>query len=177
LIIVSTVDLILTNQGGFMVLNKKYIAIAAAALVIAVGLWSFPIHAQMSHHGRRGGDGGSLFLLMRAAQLRPDQKTQVHTIMQTNWQNNKDLFTQLRALREKLNSSLFSTGTADPTLVNQISALQGQLAQDRLTVFQQVWALLDSTQQSRVSSVYAQLQAERAQRQNTWKSLRQPQNQ
>jgi hypothetical protein len=160
-----------------MVLNKKYIAIGAALLIVAVGLWSFPLHAQMPHHGRRGGDGASLFLLMRAAQLRPDQKTQVHTIMQTNWQNNKDLFTQLHTLREKLGSSLFSTGTADPTLVNQISALQGQLAQDRLAVFQQVWALLDSTQQSRVSSVYAQLQAQRAQRQNTWKSLRQPQNQ
>jgi Spy/CpxP family protein refolding chaperone len=158
-----------------MTLKGKYIALAAA-LVIAAGLWSLPIHAQMPHHGR-GGGGGGLFLLMRAAQLRPDQKTQVHTIMQTNRQNNKDLFTQLHALREKLNSSLFSTGTADPTLVNQISALQGQLAQDRLSVFQQVWALLDSTQQSRVSSFYAQLQAERAQRQNTWKSLRQPQNQ
>jgi hypothetical protein len=159
-----------------MVLHKKYIAIAAG-LVIAVGLWSLPIHAQMPHHGRRGGDGASLFLLMRAAQLRPDQKTQVHTIMQTNWQNNKELFTQLRGLRDQLNSSLFSTGTADPSLVNQISALQGQLAQNRLAVFQQVWALLDSSQQSRVTSFYTQLQAERAQRENTWKSLRQPQNQ
>jgi hypothetical protein len=159
-----------------MVLNKKYIAIAAG-LVIAVGLWSLPIHAQMPHHGRRGGDGASLFLLMRAAQLRPDQKTQVHTIMQTNWQNNKELFTQLRGLRDQLNSSLFSTGTADPSLVNQISALQSQLAQNRLAVFQQVWALLDSSQQSRVTSFYTQLQAERAQRENTWKSLRQPQNQ
>jgi hypothetical protein len=159
-----------------MVLNKKYIAIAAG-LVIAVGLWSLPIHAQMPHHGRRGGDGASLFLLMRAAQLRPDQKTQVHTIMQTNWQNNKEPFTQLRGLRDQLNSSLFSTGTADPSLVNQISALQGQLAQNRLAVFQQVWALLDSSQQSRVTSFYTQLQAERAQRENTWKSLRQPQNQ
>ena len=159
-----------------MVLNKKYIAMAGA-LVIAMGVWSLSVHAQMPHHGRRGGDGASLFLLMRAAQLRPDQKTQVHTIMQTNWQNNKDLFTQLRTLREKVNSSLFSTGTADPSLVNQLNALQGQLAQNRLTVFQQVWALLDSTQQSRVSSFYTQLQAERAQRQNTWKSLQQPQNQ
>jgi len=159
-----------------MVLNKKHIAIAAG-LVIAVGLWSLPIYAQMPHHGRRGGDGASLFLLIRAAQLRPDQKTQVHTIMQTNWQNNKELFTQLRGLRDQLNSSLFSTGTADPSLVNQISALQGQLAQNRLAVFQQVWALLDSSQQSRVTSFYTQLQAERAQRENTWKSLRQPQNQ
>jgi hypothetical protein len=97
--------------------------------------------------------------------------------MQTNWQNNKELFTQLRGLRDQLNSSLFSTGTADPSLVNQISALQGQLAQNRLAVFQQVWALLDSSQQSRVTSFYTQLQAERAQRENTWKSLRQPQNQ
>ena len=159
-----------------MLSSKKYLAMAGA-LVIAVGLWSLSVHAQMPHHGRRGGDGASLFLLMRAAQLRPDQKTQVHTIMQTNWQNNKDLFTQLRTLREKVNGSLFSTGTADPSLVNQSSALEGQLAQNRLTVFQQVWALLDSTQQSRVSSFYTQLQAERAQRQNTWKSLQQPQNQ
>jgi hypothetical protein len=97
--------------------------------------------------------------------------------MQTNWQNNKELFTQLRGLRQQLNSSLFSTGTADPSLVTQISALQSQLAQDRLSVFQQVWALLDATQKSQVASVYAQLQTERAQRQNTWKSLRQPQNQ
>ena len=159
-----------------MVLSKKYIAIAAG-LAIAVSLWSMPIHAQMPHHGRRGGNGAGLFLLMRAAQLRPDQKTQVHTIMQTNWQNSKELFTQLRTLREKLNSSLFATGTADPSLVSQISALEGQLAQNRLTVFQQVWGLLDSTQQSRVSSFYTQLQAERAQRQNTWKSLNQPENQ
>ena len=159
-----------------MVLSKKHIAIAAG-LAIAVSLWSMPIHAQMPHHGRRGGNGAGLFLLMRAAQLRPDQKTQVHTIMQTNWQNNKDLFSQLRTLRQKLNSSLFSTGTADPSLVSQISALEGQLAQNRLAVFQQVWGLLDSTQQSRVSSFYTQLQAERAQRQNTWKSLNQPQNQ
>ena len=159
-----------------MTINRKYIALAAA-LVIAAGLWSLPIHAQMRHHGRGGAGGPGLFLLMRAAQLRPDQKTQVHTIMQNNWQNNKDLFTQLRGLRQQLNSSLFSTGTADPKLVTQISALQGQLAQDRLSVFQQVWALLDSTQQSRVASVYAQLQAQNAQRQNTWKSLRQPQNQ
>lgn len=157
-----------------MTLNRKYVALAVA-LVIAAGLWSLPIYAQMRHHGR-GGGGDGLFLLMRAAQLRPDQKTQVHTIMQNNWQNNKELFTQLRGLRQQLNSSLFSTGTADPKLLTQISALQSQLAQDRLSVFQQVWALLDSTQQSRVASVYAQLQSQREQRQSVWKSL-QPKNQ
>ena len=157
--------------------NKKYIITMVATLVIAVGLWSLHVNAQMRHHGRRGGDGANLFLLMRAAQLSADQKTQVHTIMQTNWQNNKDLFTQLRTLRQQLNSSLFSTGTADPELLGQISALQSKLAQGRLGVFQQVWALLDSTQQSRVASVYAQRQAQKAQRKSTWKSTQPPQNQ
>ena len=128
-------------------------------------------------HGRGEGHGSNLFLLMRAAQLNTDQKTQVHTIMQTNWQNNKDLFSQLRILRRQLNSSLFSTGTADPTLLSQIGDLESKLAQNRLGVFEQVWALLDSAQQSRVASVYAQLETQRAQRESTWKSIQPPQNQ
>jgi hypothetical protein len=159
-----------------MILNRKSITMLVT-LAIALGLWSLPVYAQMRHPGRRGGDGPNLFLLMRAAQLNTDQKTQVHTIMQTNWQNNKDLFSQLRTLRRQLNSSLFSTGTADPTLLSQISDLQSKLAQNRLSVFEQVWALLDSAQQSRVASVYAQLEAQRAQRESTWKSIQPPQNQ
>jgi Heavy-metal resistance len=159
-----------------MILNRKSMTMVLS-LVIAVGLWSLPVYAQMRHHGRGGGDGPNLFLLMRAAQLSTDQKTQVHTIMQTNWQNNKDLFSQLHTLRHQLNSSLFSTGTADPALLSQISDLESKLAQNRLSVFQQVWALLDSTQQSRVASVYTQLEAQREQRESTWKSIQQPQNQ
>jgi Heavy-metal resistance len=156
--------------------NRKSITMVLI-LVIAAGLWSLPGDAQMRHHGRTGGEGPNLFLLMRAAQLGADQKTQVHTIMQTNFQNNKDLFTQLRTLRQQLNNSLFSTGTADPGLISQINDLQSKLDQSRLSVFQQVWALLDTTQQSRVASVYAQLQAQKAQRESTWKSRQLPQNQ
>jgi hypothetical protein len=111
---------------------------------------------------------------MRAAQMTADQKTQVHTIMQANFQNNKDLFTQLRTLRQQLNNSLFSTGTADTGVVSQINDLEGKLAQSRLSVFQQVWGLLDSTQQSRVASVYAQLEALKTQRESIWKSTQQP---
>ncbi len=157
-------------------LNRKYITMVAAVL-IAVGLWSLPVNARVPYHGRTGGDGPNLFLLMRAAQLSADQKTQVHTILQANSQNNKDLFTQLRTLHQQLSSSLFSSGSADPGLVNQISTLQTQLTQSRLNVFQQVWALLDSTQQSRVASVYAQLQAQNVQRQNIWNSIQPTQNQ
>jgi hypothetical protein len=152
-----------------MVLNRKNITLVGAVF-LGVGLLALPVRAQqMRHHGR----GGNLSLLMRAAQLRPDQKTQVHSIMQANRANFKGVFSQLGPLRQKLNSELFSTGTADPNLVSQISSLQSQLEQARLSTFQQVWQLLDSTQQSQVASVYSQLQTANAQRRSMWQSLHQ----
>jgi Spy/CpxP family protein refolding chaperone len=152
-----------------MVLNRKNISLVGAVL-LGVGLLALPLRAQeMRHHGR----GGSLSLLMRAAQLTADQKTQVHSIMQANRSTFRDIFSQLGPLRQKLNSQLFSTGTADPSILSQINSLQSQLAQARLSVFQQVWQLLSSTQQSQVASVYSQLQASNAQRRSMWQSLHQ----
>jgi len=152
-----------------MMLNKRNIGLVIGVAFI-VGSVAVPVRAQeMRHHGR----GGSLFLLMRAAQLTPDQKTQVHSIMQGNRSTFRDIFSQLGPLRQKLNSQLFSTGTADPTLLNQINSLRGQLEQARLNVFQQVWQLLNSAQQSQVASVYSQLQASNAQRRSMWQSLQQ----
>jgi Spy/CpxP family protein refolding chaperone len=159
----------ISNKEDFMVLNKKNIGLVVAIL-LGVGLVAVSVRAQqMRHHGR----GGSLSLLMRAAQLTADQKTQVHTIMQANRSTFRDIFSQLGPLRQKLNSQLFSTGTADPTLLSQINSLQSQLAQARLNVFQQVWQLLNSAQQSQVASVYSQLQASNAQRRSLWQSLHQ----
>jgi Spy/CpxP family protein refolding chaperone len=152
-----------------MVLNRKNITVVGAIL-LGVGLVALPVLAQqMRHHGR----GGSLSLLMRAAQLTPDQKTQVRSIMEANRSTFRDIFSQLGPLRQKVNNQLFSTGTADPTLLSQINSLQAELAQARVNAFQQVWQLLDSTQQSQVASVYSQLQATNAQRRSVWQSLHQ----
>lgn len=152
-----------------MMLNKRNIGLVIGVAFIA-GSVAVPVLAQeMRHHGR----GGSLFLLMRAAQLTSDQKTQVRSIMLANRSTFRDIFSQLGPLRQKLNSQLFSTGTADPALLNQINSLRGQLEQARLNVFQQVWQLLNSAQQSQVASVYSQLQASNAQRRSVWQSLQQ----
>ena len=160
----------LLKKEAFMMLNKRNIGLVIG-IVFVLGSVAVSVHAQeMRHHGR----GGSLFVLMRAAQLTPDQKTQVHSIMQANRSTFRDIFSQLGPLRQKLNSQLFSTGTADPTLLNQINSLRGQLEQARLNVFQQVWQLLNSTQQSQVASVYSQVQASNAQRRSMWQSLQQP---
>lgn len=152
-----------------MLLNRKNVSLVVAVL-LGVGLLALPVRAQEMRHHRRG---GGLFLLMRAAQLTADQRTQVRSIMQANRSTFKDIFSQLGPLRQKLNSQLFSTGTADPNLLSQISSLQNQVAQARLSVFQQVWQLLNSAQQSQVASVYSQLQAANAQRRSMWQSLHQ----
>ncbi len=162
-----------------MVFKTKYFRILAVTLgiVVGLGLWSLPSWAQM-RHGRGGMAGGpNLFFLMRAAQLTPDQKTQVHTLLQNSRQNTKQIVSQLIPLRQQLNNALYSTGTADANLISQINGLENQLQQERYSVFQQVWSLLNSTQQNHVTTMYSQMAANRAQHLEAWKSLQQQQAQ
>jgi hypothetical protein len=76
-----------------MVFKAKHVTILAVILGIVLGLsaWSLPSYAQM-RHGRGGMAGGpNIFFLMRAAQLTPDQKTQVQTLLQNSRQNTKQI--------------------------------------------------------------------------------------
>ena len=158
-----------------MVFKAKHFTTVVLILggVLGLSVWLSPSHAQM-RHGRGGMAGGpNIFFLMRAAELTPDQKTQVHSLLQNSRQNTKQIISQLIPLRQQLNSSLYSTGTADTNLINQVNGLENQLKQERYSVFQQVWSLLNSTQQSRVTSLYSQMAANRAQRMEAWKSLHQ----
>ena len=162
-----------------MVFRAKQFRTLALTLVAVLGLgvWSLPSYAQM-RHGRGGMAGGpNLFFLMRAAQLTPDQKTQVHTLLQNSRQNTKQIISQLMPLRQQLNSALYSTGTADANLISQVNGLENQLQQARYSIFQQVWSLLNSTQQNRVTTMYSQMAANRAQRLEAWKSLQPQQGQ
>jgi hypothetical protein len=160
-----------------MRLNRKYISITAAVALLIVGALALPAMSQMRPRHGGHGQGPNLFFLMRAAQLSDTQKADVKTFAQNNRQANQPIFSQLMTLRQQLNSSLFTTGTADPTLVGQIASLQGQLEQARLNTFQQVWSkVLTDPQRSQVATAFAQFQANRAQQQNNWKSLKQQQN-
>jgi Heavy-metal resistance len=157
--------------------NRNHVGITAAVALLVVGALAMPGLARM--RPRHGGDrqGPNLFFLMRAAQLSDAQKTQVRTIFQNSRQNTRQILSQLTPLREQLNSSLYTTGTADPNLLAQINAFQNQLQQARLNVFQQVWSeVLSQTQQGQVATAFAQFQANRAQREGIWKSLKQQEN-
>src|ERR1044072_8190963 len=163
------------NSGGFMVFKTNRFRAMAVVLGVVLGLsfWSLPSYSQM-RHGRGGMAGGpNIFFLMRAAQPTPDQKTQVQTLLQNSRQNTKQIISQLMPLRQQLNSSLYSTGSADTNLINQVDGLENHLKQERYSVFQQVWSMLNSTQQSRVTSLYSQLAGNRAQRMEAWESLHQ----
>ena len=160
-----------------MVLKTKHFGIIALIIICGVGLSALPSFAQMRHGGGGRAGGPNLFFLMRAANLTPDQKTQVHTLMQNSRQNSQQIVSQLMPLRQQLNSALYSTGTANPSLISQVNGLESQLQQERYSVFQQVWSLLNSTQQNQVTTLYSQMAANRAQRLNAWKSLHQQQSQ
>ena len=162
-----------------MVFKVKQFGIVALTLIVILGLgvWSVPSYAQMRHV--RGGMAGgpNLFFLMHAAQLTPDQKTQVHTLLQNSRQNTKQIISKLMPLRQQLNSALYSTGTADANLISQVNGLENQLQQERYSIFQQVCSMLNSTQQNRVTTMYSQMAANRAQRLEAWKSMQQQQGQ
>ena len=78
-----------------MVFKTKHFGIIAAAIMLGVGLWVLPGFAQMRHGGGGRAGGPNLFFLMRAAQLTPDQKTQVHTLIQNSRQNSQQIVSQL----------------------------------------------------------------------------------
>ena len=157
--------------------NRKYVGITVAVALLVVGALTLPGMAQMRPHHGGHGQGPNLFFLLRAAQLSDTQKTQMRTIFQNSRQNNRQILSQLMPLRQQLNTSLYTTGTVDTSLLAQINALQSQLQQARLNVFQQVWSqVLSQTQQSQVAAAFAQFQANRAQREGIWKSLKQQQN-
>lgn len=157
--------------------NPKYAGITVAVALLVVSALATPGFAQM--RPRQGGNrqGPSLFFLMRATQLTDAQKAQVRTIFQNSRQNTQQIRSQLMPLRQQLNTSLYTTGTVDPSLLAQINGLQNQLQQERLNLFHQVWSqVLNQSQQSQVASAFSQLQANRAQRESMWKSFKQQQN-
>ena len=157
--------------------NPKPAGITVVVALLVVSALATPGFAQMQP--RQGGNrqGPSLFFLMRAAQLTDAQKTQVRTILQNSRQNTQQILSQLMPLRRQLSTSLYTTGTVDPSLLAQINESQSQLQQARLNVFQQVWSqVLSQTQQSRVAAAFSEFQANRAQRESIWKSLKQQEN-
>ena len=154
-----------------MTTKKKYIS-AVGAVLIAVGLWTFPVYGQSrpGFHGPRGriGDGAGMMLplLLRGADLTADQKTQVHQIMANHRSTFRDLFSQLRATQEQISNQLLSAGAvreSDLTpQVQQISTLRNQLAEENLKIALEIRGILTPEQLAKAAQLKQQMDALRA---------------
>ncbi|HEX7406793.1 MAG TPA: periplasmic heavy metal sensor [Candidatus Binatia bacterium] len=115
-------------------------------------------------HARMFGDSGAMMLplVLKHAKLTPEQTKQVQTIMETDRQALRTLFTQLEAANGQLSNKLFAAGTvqaADLTpQVQQISQLRQQLMEQGVKTALSIRAILTPEQLAKVSQLNERIQ-------------------
>ena len=151
---------------------------ALGTVVVAICLWALPGYTQSrSGSYERGGvaldgTGIALPLLLHAANLTPDQKTQVQQIMANHRVTLQGLFSQLRAAQDQMANKLFSTERllqADlAAQVQQIAQLRNQLAEEGLRVVLEIRSILTAEQLTKASQVKSQMQSLHRQMRSLW---------
>ena len=153
--------------------------IAAIGVLVAVCLWTLPGYTQTRRGGNEArdvipadGTGVALPLLLRGANLTPDQKTQVKQIMANRRATLQDLFNQLRAAQDHVSNKLFSTAKLQETdlaaEIQQISQLRNQLAEEGFRVVLEIRSVLTPEQLARASQLKAQMQSLHSQMRSLW---------
>lgn len=156
-----------------MILRTKNIS--AIGVLVAACLWALPGYAQsrMGPH-ERGGDGTgiALPLLLRAANLTPDQKAQVQQIMANHRVTLRELFNQLRAAQDQMANKLFSAGRLQEAdlapQAQQIAQLRNQLADEGLRVVLEIRGVLTPEQLAKASQLKSQMQSLQSQMRSLW---------
>lgn len=160
-----------------MILEMKNLG-ALGTVVLAICLWALPGYTQSrSGSYERGGvaldgTGIALPLLLRAANLTADQKTQVRQIMANHRATLHDLFSQLRAAQDQMANQLFSTEKIDEAglspQVQQIAQLRNQLAEEGLRVVLEIRNILTPEQLAKASQLKSQMQSLHRQMRSLW---------
>lgn len=170
----------------------KRMPLLLAGLVLA-SLWSATLQAQPTGsppigpppmmmkgmggpHMMFGGDGPSamLPLVLRHANLTPDQQTQVHKIMEAEHQSLQALFKQLQTANDQLADKLFAPGAvqaADLTpQVQQITQLRQQLMEQGLKTALAIRAVLTPDQLAKVSQLKTRMEKLQAEMRSIFES-------
>lgn len=124
----------------------------AAGFVALMSAWA-PAHAQMSGHwrGAGGGDGGTMLpLMLRTANLTPDQQTRVREILSAHRTASQPVVAQLRQAQNDLADKLFAPGPVQEAdlqpQLQKIVRLREQLLLESAKTVLEVRALLTSDQ-------------------------------
>ena len=156
-----------------MILRTKNIS--AIGVLVAACLWSLPGNAQYRPGPHeRGGDGTgiALPLLLRAANLTPDQKAQVQQIMANHRVTLRELFNQLRVAQDQMANKLFSAGRLQEadlaSQTQQIAQLRNQLAEEGLRVVLEIRGVLTPEQLAKASQLKSQMQSLQSQMRSLW---------
>jgi Spy/CpxP family protein refolding chaperone len=163
-----------------MILRTKNIS--AIGVLVAACLWALPGYTQSrpGPHERGGiagdGTGIALPLLLRAANLTPDQKAQVRQIMANHRVTLQELFNQLRATQDQMANKLFSTGRLQEAdlapQVQQIAQLRNQLADEGLRVVLEIRGVLTPEQLAKASQLKSQMLSLQSQMRSLWEPNR-----
>jgi len=130
------------------VLVGVVLLIAAAAPALAQG----PGRESSMRGGGRG--DGELWLMIRAANLTPEQQTRVRAILAAHRTSARPLIEQLRQAQQELGTKLLAPGQVQAAdlqpQLQRISQLRDQLAQDSASAALEVRAVLTPEQLARV---------------------------
>jgi Spy/CpxP family protein refolding chaperone len=154
-------------------LSSAVCRLVSGVLMVA-GLAAAPLQAQpmggapmmggpsMGHMMHGDSPAMMLHMVLKQANLTPDQQDQVRKIMDADHQTLRTLFTQLAAANTQLADKLFAPGTvqeADLTpQVQQLAQLRQQLMEQGVKTALAIRAVLTPQQLAKVSQTNAQLQ-------------------
>lgn len=134
-------------------------AIAGVLLLVALSatpaLAQSPGHESSSMRWSGGRGDGELWLMIRAANLTPDQQTRVRAILSAHRAAARPLIEQLRQAQQELGGKLLAPGQVQAAdlqpQLQRIGQLRDQLAQDSAGAALEVRAVLTPEQLARVA--------------------------
>jgi Spy/CpxP family protein refolding chaperone len=151
------------TMSGAMPRGAALAALVLAAVLLAGALPGF---AQTRHERGGGGwsrDGGmALPLLIRAANLTPEQDVKVRAILANHRAVTRNTVEQLRRAQDELADKLLTAGSVQSAdlqpLLKQIASLREQLLQDSAQIALEVRAVLTPEQLAKAGQVRARMQ-------------------
>jgi Spy/CpxP family protein refolding chaperone len=132
----------------------------AAAAALSLSFLAGPASAEgMGRH-----EGGSpFFMLLRAANLSAEQKSEMRQILQSDSSQSRTLRQQYEAIHEQISAKLFGTGSVSASqlkpLVQQAAQIRESMDENRMETALQIRSILTQEQLSKLASVEQQLQA------------------